>query len=108
MRGRKPTPAEKRWMNEIVEIGCIACRVMGWEETPAEVHHIEGKTKEQCHFLTLPLCPPHHRYGLDSPDIVSRHPHKRKFEQTYGTETELRERVCNLVGYDPLAWLEAR
>jgi hypothetical protein len=91
-------------MENIVELGCIACRVMGFADTPAEIHHIDGKTKPNAHFLTIPLCPPHHRYGLDGEDVVSRHPHKRKFEAKYGTEDELRSRCCSLVGFDPLDW----
>jgi hypothetical protein len=93
-------------MDDIVQLGCIACIVMGVEETPAEVHHVYGKTAPDAHFWTIPLCPSHHRYGLNGA-VASRHPHKKRFEELYGTEIELRERVCRSLGRDPLAGPEA-
>lgn len=108
MKGRTPSSAEKRWMDDICQIGCIACIVMGVEETPAEVHHIHGKTAPNTHFWTIPLCPPHHRYGFANGPVVSRHPHKKRFEELYGTETELRERCVRIVGYEPLSGDDVR
>jgi hypothetical protein len=37
---------------------------MGYDESPAQVHHIRSGhgagRRENCHFLTIPLCPSHH------------------------------------------------
>lgn len=54
------TPAQ-RWMGKVAAIGCIACCLLGYGETPAEVHHIREGRIARCDYLTLPLCPPHHR-----------------------------------------------
>jgi len=45
---------------------------------------------------TIPLCPNHHRLGVNSPEYVSRHPWKKEFERRYGTEWELFEKVKKL------------
>lgn len=100
--GRTPTKNEKHWMDSIQKLGCIVCRVHFETDTPAEIHHIEGKVEENCHFLTLPLCAQHHRSGNGSGPFLSRHPWKYRFEDRFGKELELWAEVCDLVGYNPL------
>lgn len=96
LHGRTPNSKERAWLNVVSQLGCIVCRVhLGVSDTPAEIHHIEGKTKEGAHFLTLPLCPPHHR--LPGEGYVSRADGKPVFEKAYGTEYELHEKVVDLV-----------
>lgn len=97
MRGRPPTADEKRWMNDVASLGCIVCRKEGKEQTPAEIHHLDGKTKTGAHFHVIPLCYFHHREGSTSPLFVSRHPYKRRFEERYGTELDLMFEVELLV-----------
>ena len=93
MKSHTPNREEKEWMDLITQIGCIVC-LMQWDvQTPAEVHHIEGKTEPGSHLKTIPLCYAHHRAGKDTPAWVSRHPYKAKFEERYGTEEELYERT---------------
>lgn len=89
MKGRTPTAQEKQWMDDVQSLGCIVCRRHGRTETPAEIHHIDGKTKQGAHFHVLPLCYFHHRQGSDSELFTSRHPYKRRFEERYGPEMEL-------------------
>jgi len=89
VKGRTPTAQEKQWMDDVQSLGCIVCRRHGRTETPAEIHHIDGKTKQGAHFHILPLCYFHHRQGSDSELFTSRHPYKRRFEERYGPEMEL-------------------
>lgn len=56
--------AAKRYMSKIAEQGCALCRHLGYDETPAEIHHIragQGGQQRASDFLTIPLCPEHHR-----------------------------------------------
>lgn len=82
------TAAGKRHMGKVAEVGCILCRHIGAGQTPAEVHHLKeecGAGQRQSDFLTVPLCPEHHRgnqgiHGLG----------RRAFERTYRlTELDL-------------------
>ncbi len=91
LAGRTPTHAEALHMSAVVALGCIICRIYGNTYSPAEIHHIDGKTKEGCHFRILPLCPGHHR--LPDPKRprrwVSRADGKKAFEAKYMPEEDL-------------------
>ena len=58
MKGRQPNKQEKLWMDSISQVGCIVCKLLYDAYTPAEIHHIDGKTKKAsedypgCHLLT--------------------------------------------------------
>ena len=84
-------------MDSISQVGCIVCKLLYDAYTPAEIHHIDGKTKPGCHLLTIPLCYEHHREGANNDLYVSRHPFKAEFEKRYGTEMELLEKLKELV-----------
>jgi len=76
-------------MSACTEMGCIVC-LLEWETfTESEIHHMDGKVKPGSHLLTIPLCYRHHREGSDNEIYTSRHPHKKKFEDRYGTEAIL-------------------
>jgi hypothetical protein len=77
-------------MDFIVQQGCAICR------SPAEVHHLLRGGRRMDHLHTIPLCPNHHRSGINCAEYVSRHPWKREFEKRYGTEWELWEQVKRL------------
>jgi hypothetical protein len=47
-------------LDRVAGLGCIVCHQLGHGYTPAEVHHI-GDTSDRSDFLTIPLCPEHHR-----------------------------------------------
>ena len=96
LKGRTPTADEKRHMSAVADIGCIVCRNKGFMN-PAEIHHIDGKTKKDCHFKVLPLCYEHHRKGNDK-EPISRHPYKKRFENEYGTEEELLKQIGSILG----------
>ena len=75
-------------MGRVAGLGCILCRELGWGDTPAEVHHIregQGAAMRASDFLTIPLCPEHHRgaSGVHGMGV-------KKFERTYKlTELDL-------------------
>lgn len=87
MHGITPTKAEKEWMRDITELGCIVCRIQGRGHVPAAVHHILLGGQRTDHFQTIPLCDPgHHQGAPKSSGEVSRHPNRARFEERYGTE----------------------
>lgn len=85
--GRTPTRAEKEWLDKCAQVGCIICLEWLGVQSPAEIHHIDGKTRPGAHFKTLPLCPRHHR--ITGQGYVSRADGKKLFESAYAAEKEL-------------------
>ena len=58
------TKDEKRHLSAVAELGCAVCRRMGYEGTPAEIHHERAGTgagRRSSHYDAIPLCPEHHR-----------------------------------------------
>ena len=98
VKGRTPTAEEKRHMNAVTELGCIACKLDGIH-TPCEIHHLDGKTKPGAHMKTVGLCFCHHRAGNDCAEYTSRHPYKSRFEERYDTEENLLDWTNRLLGY---------
>jgi hypothetical protein len=47
-------------MERVASVGCILCHHIGFGYTPAEVHHVFD-TAARSDFLTVGLCPEHHR-----------------------------------------------
>lgn len=82
------TKAERQWMSAIAEQPCIVCG-----RFPVQLHHLLSGGRRIGHLHTIPLCQPHHQGGFNDAQIVSRHPYKRAFEERYGTEQQLLERV---------------
>lgn len=97
MNGRKPTKAEQEWLDQVIDLPCIVCRLEKRGATPAEVHHINGSRKPDAHFDTIPLCVFHHRVGNDNEQYTSRHPFKKRFEKRYGTEAELLQKTREII-----------
>ena len=89
MKSRRPTKHEFNWMRKLADFGCVVCQKEMGVYSPAEIHHIEGKTAPGSHLLTIPLCYNHHRGGADNDLYTSRHPFKKAFEKRYGFEYEL-------------------
>lgn len=88
-----PTAAERGWMDSIVAYGCIACRMDGHEPRPTAVHHVLRGGQRIGHLFTIPLCDPGHHQGGETLGMTSRHPYRKRFEDTYGTEMQLLERL---------------
>ena len=98
---RAPTVAEKAWMDAIVTLGCIACRMNSYPGVPGEVHHILRAGRRIGHMATICLCPGHHQDGAGVPGLVARHPYKARFEALYGPEDTLLGRTQFLIGMAP-------
>ncbi len=93
---KSKTYAEKIHMQKVAELGCIACRKLGYYGTPAELHHIQSGMlgKKSDNFSVIPLCPYHHRTSLES-----YHQRPIWFTETFGTQTELLQ--------ETLEWLKS-
>lgn len=88
---RAVTSDEKAmWDRLATEIGCVACMKDGHFNTHVSIHHVDGRTKPDCHKLVLPLCAPHHQHDdTDPAGRIGVHPYKTRFEKLYGTQEEL-------------------
>lgn len=87
---RAVTVLEKALWSEMAAIGCIACMKDGIYEPDVSIHHIDGRTKPDCHKMVLALCASHHQDGTGkNPHYVSVHPWKARFEERFGTQKEL-------------------
>lgn len=89
-----PNAAERAWMDRIASFGCIVCWLQHGVRMPPAVHHILSGGRRMGHLYTIPLCDPGHHQGGDKVgNMISRHPWKARFEDAYGTELELLERM---------------
>ena len=88
------TKAEKVHMRKVADVGCIACRKLGYEDTPAELHHVKKGTmgKKASNYEVIPLCPHHHRTSNES-----YHLNPLWFTEKFGTQQELLEEVTRLI-----------
>lgn len=85
-------------MGRVASLGCVVCRLAGHGYVPCEVHHIrtgQGKSQRASHYLTIGLCPDHHRTG--GPGIAI-HADQKWFERLYGTELDLLACVIAMLG----------
>lgn len=97
MKGITRTAAEVELHDKVAQLGCICCRIDGFENTWISIHHANGRTKPGCHQDVLPLCAPHH--VKERPDVLARHGDKRAWESLYGKEYDLIEQVMREVGH---------
>jgi len=83
----------EKWFQILTDMGCIVCLNESGVRSPPDIHHIlkNGQRVDDLH--TIPLCPHHHRLGVNNDEYVSRHPWKKEFEKRYGTEWDLFEQV---------------
>lgn len=88
---------EKQWMDAIVRLGCICCRLTGKGVSPAEVHHLLSGGRRMGHLWSIPLCFLHHRSGRDDARVVSRDQNQKRFEARYGSERFLLVKTRELV-----------
>lgn len=117
MKGRNPTAEQKRWHDLLSQVvGCIACREGHGEfNDHCSIHHVDGRTKPGAHWYVLPLCAGHHQDGTGPAGFpgVAVHPFKARFEERYGSQSDLLSRCAQIVaeqGHDIpagfLAWLD--
>jgi hypothetical protein len=98
-----PTKSDLERFRLLQAVGCIACRLDGRKNVPADVHHLLSGGRRMGHQATIPLDPWHHR-GLIPPDCkTGREAEERYgpslavspkgFRERYGSEKELLETV---------------
>lgn len=100
LKGRTPTANEKRVMDALGKLPCIACWVHGKIQPEISLHHINGRTAPDAHEKQLPLCCWHHQLAAP-PEIRKLYPWlvpvhadgkiggKAEFERLNGTQAEL-------------------
>jgi hypothetical protein len=95
------TLAERKHMSRVAELGCMVCRRMGYEGTPAELHHPRAGTgagRRASHMDVVPLCPRHHR-GSDGLHGLGT----KGFPKHWGfTEQDLLDDTRTLLGFVPI------
>jgi len=80
---------DKTRYRKLSEMGCIICRLFHDDiYTPPDLHHLISYPKKD-NQRTIPLCPPHHRKGVNCDEYVSRHPWETEFESRYKPDEEL-------------------
>ena len=91
------TKTEKAHYDKVARLGCILCKlVLGYDDTPAEIHHIRRYGGKRSLAPVIGLCPEHHRgnsgiHGLG----------KRGFEARYGIDEQaLLQQTMELIGLD--------
>mgnify|MGYP001578074051 CR=1 FL=1 len=91
------TAQEKElWSRLASEVGCVACMLDGRFNDHVSIHHVDGRTKPDCHKNVLPLCAPHHQD--DGSGAISVHPWKARFEKRYGVQDNLVDLCRKLLG----------
>lgn len=86
-------------MAAITAHGCVACRIDFNLYVKPAVHHILRGGRRIGHLFTLPLCDPGHHQNGDRFGMVSRHPWKARFEQRYGSEMDLLDKLKRTLNY---------
>ena len=85
-----PTVEQRRRWSRIQALGCIICGAA------ASIHHCgTGAGGRKNHDAVLPLCFKHHQNG--TPEDPSIHPWRKRFEEKYGAENELLEKLERLL-----------
>ena len=93
------TKAEKEHLSKVAALGCMVCRRMGYEGTPAEIHHPRrgtGLGQRASNYDAIPLCPEHHRGNTGIHGLGTK-----GFPKRWGfTESDLLDEVKMLLGND--------
>lgn len=99
MKGRSVSSSDRKWMDAVARLGCIACHQDGIHNDLVSLHHVNGRTKPNAHREVLPLCAAHHQHDdTDPAGRIGVHPYKKRFEAEYGTQAELLAKVRALIG----------
>ncbi len=79
LKGRTPTAEERRIMDKIGALPCLACLLHGRINYRISLHHLDGRVKPLAHAMVLPLCEHHHDTPVEKqivqiyPDLVPYH-----------------------------------
>lgn len=111
LKGRAPTAEEKRIMDALCQLPCVACLRHGQETNLISFHHIDGRTKPLAHAKGIPLCAHHHDTPADKL-VIEKYPYlvpvhargtvggKAQFNKHNGTELELLKMAYSLAGIE--------
>ena len=78
------TKLEKEHYGKIARLGCILCKsVLGYDDTPCEIHHIRRLGGKRKLANVIGLCPEHHR-GNSGVHGLGR----KGFEARYGIDEQ--------------------
>ena len=97
--------ADREHLGKVAALGCYACNTMGYEDTPAEIHHIRsgiGKGQRASNYQVIPLCPYHHRHGPFGEGFQSG---PRAWQDKYGYELDIVDEINIAVGLNKEAAL---
>jgi hypothetical protein len=87
---RPVSPEEKALHDRMAALGCIACLIDGRFNDHVSIHHLDGRTKPDCHKEVLALCAQHHQQDdTDQLGRIAVHPNKAQFEGRYGSQYAL-------------------
>lgn len=73
IKGRSPTADERRVMDALGSLPCIACLLHGVTTSEISLHHIAGRTAPDAHKKVLPLCVHHHQHAAPA-DVREAYP----------------------------------
>ena len=68
--------------DKIARLGCILCWHRGFEDTPAELHHVRTGNIPRKLAPVIPLCPEHHRGN------TGIHAGKQSFVKRFGVDEQ--------------------
>jgi hypothetical protein len=88
------TKHEKEHFRKIAEIGCILCWHLGYEGSPAEIHHIR-RAGRRSDAPVIPLCPEHHR-GNTGIHGLGRKGFERKYEISEDSLLQILEQILEI------------
>jgi len=101
------TAAEKSHLGLVARAGCIVCRLNGFEDTPAAIHHIKsgitGAALRSSHYRVLPLCGIHHQHGDGTArhgGELAYHHRPKQWEARYGAQERLLRTVVHQLGLE--------
>ena len=94
------TKSQKAFQDRVRALGCIVCQGEG-VDSPCDLHHLLRGFRRIGEDSVIGLCPMHHRSGVNTKEVVSRHPWRREFEARYGAEAELLQKTRELCGELP-------
>jgi hypothetical protein len=82
----------KEHYDRVARLSCSLCRVLGWGDTPCELHHIR-RTGRRDTAPVIGLCPEHHRGNTGIHGMG-----RRAFERKYSlTEEDLLAKTLELL-----------
>ena len=91
------TKDERKYLSRVAGLGCAVCRRIGYEGTPAEIHHPRagvGMGRRSSNSAAIPLCPEHHRGNTGVHGLGTK-----GFPKHWGfTEEDLQNDVKTLLG----------